>query len=328
MHGESSLSSRTIPDLTSPVELLSQPAIAIVIPCFNEEQTIGDVVRDFRKAAPNASIYVYDNASTDRTADVARTAGAIVCREPRKGKGNVVRRMLANVRADIYVMVDGDDTYNADAVSNLIETLIAGQHDMVVGARAETSDSAYRTGHIFGNWMLTKLVSIMFGTTVTDMLSGYRVMSRRFAKSFPALSSGFEIETELTVHALEIGASVIEIPTSYKERPEGSESKLNSVRDGMRIVRLIFRLLRDERPLEFFGFASTLMLLGAAISGWPVIAEYFVTGEVPRQPTWVLAVGMAIVSFLSFACGVILDGVARNRRESRRLAYLALPEKI
>jgi glycosyltransferase involved in cell wall biosynthesis len=302
-------------------------SVAVIIPCYNEEAAIATVVADFRRALPGAAIVVYDNNSKDNTVAVARAAGAMVRSEPRKGKGNVVRRMFADVRADIYVLVDGDDTYDASAAPRLIQRLIENQLDMVVGLRKHgDAKAAYRPGHEFGNWMLTSLVNWAFRAKFADMLSGYRVMSRRFVKSFPALSSGFEIETELNVHTLEIGASVEEVPTAYKERPPGSTSKLNSIRDGIRILRLIVRLVREERPMEFFGLAALAMAVTSAILGIPIIAEYLSTGLVPRQPTWMLSIALGMMSFLSLACGLILDGATKGRREARRIAYLALPE--
>lgn len=304
-----------------------QFSVAVIVPCYNEEAAITKVVEDFRKALPNAAIVVYDNNSTDKTVQVAKAAGAIVRSEPRKGKGNVVRRMFADVRADIYVLVDGDDTYDASAAPALIQRLLDNQLDMVVGLRRHgDAKKAYRPGHEFGNWMLTSLVNWAFRAKFADMLSGYRIMSRRFVKSFPALSSGFEIETELNVHTLEIGASVEEVPTAYKERPPGSASKLNSIRDGIRILRLIVRLVREERPMEFFGLTSLALAIAAAVLGIPIIMEYIQTGLVPRQPTWVLSLGLGMMSFLSLACGLILDGATKGRREARRIAYLALPE--
>lgn len=300
------------------------PSVAVIVPCYNEAVTIKDVVEDFQKSLPDAEVYVYDNNSTDATIEIAEAAGAKIRQEKRQGKGNVVRRMLANVSADIYVMVDGDDTYDANAAKELIEELISGEHDMVVGARKHTTKAAYRLGHQFGNKMLTGIVATVFRTELRDMLSGYRVMSRRFVKSFPTLSSGFEIETELTVHALEIGASVVEVETNYKERPPGSESKLNSIRDGIRILRLIMRLLREERPIEFFGLIGFLLYIVAAVLGVPVILDFIETGLVPRQPTWLAALASSILGTLSLTTGLTLEGVAKNRREARRLAYLSI----
>ncbi len=305
----------------------ASPRVAVIIPCYNEEVAIADVVAAFRQALPDAPIYVYDNASTDNTTAVAQRAGAIVRHEHRRGKGQVVRRMLADIDADIFVMVDGDDTYDAAAAPELIARLCDNHLDMVIGARREISHQAYRPGHRFGNWMLTTIVARSFGIAIKDMLSGYRVFTRRFAKSFPAASQGFEIETEFTVHAAEVGIAIEEVETRYKERPEGSTSKLRSFVDGFKISRLIARLIRDERPLEFFSlFGLTLAVLASAFS-IPIIWEYFQTGLVPRQPTWVLAVALMVMAFLSVACGLILDGVARGRRAARRMAFLAIPQR-
>lgn len=326
LSSSSSASSAPAPLSAGAAQPATAPTIAVVVPCYNEAVTIARVVTEFRAALPQARVYVYDNASTDGTAKVAAEAGAEVRRERRKGKGNVVRRMLADVRADIYVMVDGDDTYEAAAAPKLVAALIDNQLDMVIGLRRHADARAYRRGHQFGNRLLTSMVAWAFEADLKDMLSGYRVMSRRFVKSFPALSSGFEIETELTVHACEIGAAIEEIPTAYKERPAGSASKLRSIRDGARILRLIARMVREERPVEFFGCSAFAMLAAAAVLGVPVALEYVQTGLVPRQPTWVGAVGLGILAFLSMACGLILDGVAKSRREARRIAYLALPE--
>jgi glycosyltransferase involved in cell wall biosynthesis len=301
--------------------------VAVIVPCYNEELAVAKVVSDFAAALPQATIYVYDNNSKDRTAEVARQAGAIVRTEKRKGKGNVVRRMFADVSADVYILVDGDDTYDAFAAPTLIQRMVDEQLDMVVGLRRHgNAKKAYRPGHEFGNWMLTSLVNWAFGAKFADMLSGYRVMSRRFVKSFPALSSGFEIETELNVHTLEIGASVEEVPTTYKERPPGSASKLNSIRDGLRILRLITRLVREERPMEFFGISALVCASAAVFLGVPIFLEYLQSGLVPRQPTWMAAIGLGVLSFLSLTCGLVLDGVTKGRREARRIAYLSLPE--
>jgi glycosyltransferase involved in cell wall biosynthesis len=306
----------------------AEPAVrrlAVLIPCHNEAASVAQTVASFRAALPQAEIYVYDNASTDDTAAIAAQAGALVRAEPLKGKGNVVRRMFADIDADVYVLVDGDDTYDAASAPAMIARLQAENLDMVVGARAETSREAYRRGHRFGNQLLTGLVSGIFGQSIVDMLSGYRVMSRRFVKSFPALSPGFEIETELTVHALELRAPVAEIATPYKERPDGSASKLNTIRDGVRILRMIVRLSRDERPLRFFGAMAAVLALAAVLFAWPVLVVYLETGLVPRIPTWVLSVALAILSALSLSVGLVLDTVTRGRREIKRLAYLAIP---
>ena len=307
---------------------LADPAlrVAVLAPCFNEGVTIAKVVADFRAVLPNADIYVYDNASTDDTRVRAEEAGALVRSEVRKGKGNVVRRMLADVSADIYVLVDGDDTYDAAAAPQLIARLLERRLDMVIGLRRQTSQLAYRPGHVFGNWLLTSLVNWAFRARIVDMLSGYRVMTRRFVKSFPALSTGFEIETDLTVHALEMGVAIEETPILYRERPEGSVSKLNSIRDGVRIVRFVARLVREQRPIEFFTIGAAVLLAAAAILGIPVIFEFLHTGLVPRQPTWLLAVSLGLLAFLSITCGLVLDGVSVARREARRMAYLAFPE--
>jgi glycosyltransferase involved in cell wall biosynthesis len=301
------------------------PRIAVLVPCYNEEAAIGKVVRDFRAALPDADIYVYDNNSRDRTAAVAAEAGAIVRREPLQGKGNVVRRMFADIDADAYVMVDGDDTYHAASAANLIAKLFAEQVDMVNAARKTEIEAAYRPGHRFGNWLLTWLVSTIFGHRTEDMLSGYRVFSRRFVKSFPALSAGFEIETELTVHALEVRMPLAEVPTPYKDRPEGSVSKLSTFRDGFRILWLIGKLVKEERPMQFFGIGAIVLALISVIVAWPVFVTYFETGLVPRLPTAVLATGLMLLAFLSLVCGLILDTVTRARREIKRIAYLAQP---
>jgi glycosyltransferase involved in cell wall biosynthesis len=302
------------------------PRIAVIVPCHNEALTIAQVVADFREALPGADIIVYDNASSDRTADKARMAGAQVRYEGRKGKGFAVRRMLADVAADIYVLVDGDNTYDAGAAPRLVKHLIEHQLDMVIGKRQHQSALAYRPGHVFGNWLLTSLVNAAFGAHVGDMLSGYRVMTRRFVKSFPAFSSGFEIETDFTVHALEIGVAFAEIPVAYRQRPTGSESKLHAIKDGVRILRFVARLVREQRPLEFFSTCATLFLTAAFIFGAPIVGEYLHTGLVPREPTWIGAVSLALISFLSLVCGLILDGVSAARRDGRRIAYLAFDE--
>jgi len=299
--------------------------IAVIIPCYNEEVAIADVVKGFRLALPNAKIYVYDNNSSDRTAEVAAQAGAIVGFEPFAGKGNVMRRMFSDIDADVYVLVDGDDTYDSSAAPGMVRLLLDGQLDMVNGVRVSEIKEAYRFGHRFGNVMLTQMVATTFGRQFTDMLSGYRIFSRRFVKSFPALAKGFEIETELTVHALELRMKTAEVSTRYKERPKGSVSKLNTVRDGIRILRTIGTLIKEERPLWFFG-AATLALavlsLGLAL---PVLAEYWHTGLVPRFPTAILSASIMLLAFLSLTCGLILDSVTRSRQELKRLAYLAIP---
>jgi glycosyltransferase involved in cell wall biosynthesis len=303
----------------------SGPQVAVLIPCYNEAVAIPQVVRDFRAALPHARIYVYDNNSSDDTASVARKAGAIVRREPLQGKGNVVRRMFSDVEADIYVMVDGDGTYDAGSAPRLVDALVEQQLDMVVGARVEHGDAAYRPGHRFGNRMLTGLVSLIFGRNIRDMLSGYRVFSRRFVKSFPAMSAGFEIETELSVHALELRMKIAEIETPYGARPAGSASKLSTLRDGWRILKLVSHLTKEERPADFFGATFLALALLSVGLGVPVIIEFAQTGLVPRVPTAILATGIMILAFLALTCGIILETVTTSRREMKRLAYLQIP---
>ncbi len=281
------------------------------------------MISDFRKHLPDALIFVYDNGSADRTVEVARAAGAIVRREPLRGKGNVVRRMFADVEADIYVLVDGDDTYAAASAPELIRKLTEESLDMINGAREEQSRDAYRRGHRFGNRMLTGLVALFFGKRLRDLLSGYRVMSRRFVKSFPALASGFEIETELTVHALQLRLPIAEVATPYKERPAATSSKLRAIPDGLRILKLIARLIREERPLEFFSVVAGLLAFVSIFIAIPVISEYIATGLVDRLPTAVLSLGLMLLAALSVACGLILATVTRGRMESKRLHYLA-----
>lgn len=295
----------------------------MLVPCFNEEVAVAKVVKDFRAALPTAAILVFDNNSTDNTAADARTAGAEVFREKRQGKGFVVSRMFTDVEADVYVLVDGDATYHAPSVRVMIERLLDDRLDMVVGNRVDREEAAYRAGHRTGNWLLTSFVTQVFGPTFNDMLSGYRVFSRRFVKSFPVLSGGFEIETELTIHALELGLPVAEIDTPYYARPEGSASKLSTWSDGFRILRTIFRLYRAERPLPFFtgiGLALAIASIGFAI---PVFVTYFETGLVPRLPTAILSLGLMLLAFMSAAIGLVLDTVTRGRREIKLLAYLA-----
>jgi hypothetical protein len=302
--------------------------VAVLIPCRDEARTIARVVDDFRRVLPEALICVYDNGSSDGTAERARAAGALVRHESMRGKGNVVRRMFADIEADIYLLVDGDDTYDAQCAPMLIERLVSGPLDMVNAARAAVADEAYRPGHRFGNWALTQIVAAVFGDRFSDMLSGYRVMSRRFVKSFPALSSGFEIETELTVHALELGIAIGEVSTPYRARPDGSASKLRTVTDGIRILRLIVTLTKEERPLPFFTAISTALVAIALALAWPVLLTYLETGLVPRLPTAVLSTGLMLLASLGFACGLILDSTARARKEMKRLSYLALPPPV
>jgi len=299
--------------------------IAVLIPCRNEEATVGQVARDFAAALPQATIYVYDNNSTDGTREVAAAAKAVVRSEPRRGKGHVVCRMLADVEADIYVLVDGDDTYDAASAPRMIERLRAEQLDMVTAARVPASPAAYRPGHRFGNRVLTRLVADLFGNRFSDILSGYRVFSRRFVKSFPALASGFEIETAFTVHALELRMPVAEMETPYKDRPEGSASKLRTYRDGFRILSTIFRLLLEVRPMYLLGSLAFLLAMVSLGLGIPVIATYLDTGLVPRLPTAVLAASLMVLACLLLASGLILDIVTLGRREAKRLRYLSLP---
>ena len=299
--------------------------IAVLIPCYNEQAAVPSVIRAFQAALPGAVIHVYDNNSTDGTVAVARSAGASVRTERLQGKGNVIRRMFADIEADAYVLVDGDDTYDASTAPAMVAMLLRDQLDMVNGARVSDIQAAYRPGHRLGNAVLTGLVTRIFGDRVSDMLSGYRVFSRRFVKSFPALSGGFETETEFTIHALELRMPIGEVPTSYKERPAGSESKLRTYSDGFRILRTIVLLVKEERPLAFFAAIGTVLLLLAVLVAVPVLTEFLRTGLVPRLPTAVLATGLVLLSFLSLTCGLILDSVTRGRKELKRLSYLAIP---
>ncbi len=304
--------------------MVKHPAIAILVPCYNEELTIAKVIKDFGSVLPDAEVYVFDNNSADRTAEIAQSAGAHVRREPLQGKGNVVRRMFADVEADIYVLVDGDDTYDAASAPKLVSALLEQNLDMVNGLRVSEEKEAYRTGHRLGNKLLTGTVGKLFGDRFLDMLSGYRVFSRRFVKSFPALATGFEIETELTIHALELRMPITEIPTPYKGRPKGSESKLRTVRDGVRILLAIIGLVSREKPLSFFGWLCALLVGSALAIGTPVVHTYIETGLVPRLPTAVLATGLVLLGFLCLACELILDTVTLGRREMKRLFYLQL----
>ncbi len=299
--------------------------IAVLVPCYNEEITIAEVAADFRAALPTADIYVYDNNSTDRSAEVARLAGAIVRNESLQGKGNVVRRMFADVEADVYVLVDGDSTYCAQAAPDLIAHLLDQQLDMVNAARVAEASGVYRPGHHAGNVLLSGMVRVIFGDQVRDLLSGYRILSRRFVKSFPALSTGFEIETELTVHALELRMPIAEVSTPYKERPEGSSSKLRTLRDGLRILTTILLLVKEERPMPFFSAAFALLALTSLGLALPIFIEFLESGLVPRFPTAILATGTMLLAFLSLVCGLILDTVTRGRRELKRLHYLSIP---
>jgi len=303
---------------------MNSPTIAVLIPCHNEEAAITKVVTDFRTALPAAAIYVYDNNSRDRTVELARAAGARVYREPLQGKGNVVRRMFSDIEADVYVLVDGDDTYLAASAPAMVQRLLTERLDMLNGTRVTEIAAAYRRGHRLGNTVLSGLVARMFGNRITDMLSGYRVFSQRFVKSFPALSSGFEIETELTIHALELGMPVGEMDTTYKDRPEGSSSKLRTYSDGLRILRTIILLVKDERPMLFFSWAALVLFVTAVGLSIPIFIEFHRTHLVPRFPTAILSTGLMLLSFLALVCGLVLDSVARGRKEVKRLSYLAL----
>ncbi|HZF79784.1 MAG TPA: glycosyltransferase family 2 protein [Rubrivivax sp.] len=311
--------------LSASTDWLRTPRIAVLVPCYNEEATIERVVADFRAALPEATVYVYDNNSRDATFQRAQAAGAVTLIERRQGKGSVIRRMFADIEADAYVLVDGDATYHAASAPEMVRLLIEESLDMVVGCRTHTQAEAYRPGHQLGNAMLTGFVGRLFGRTFTDMLSGYRVFSRRFVKSFPALAVGFETETELTVHALELRMPVAEIETPYGTRPEGSASKLSTYRDGLRILRLILTLYKHERPLQFLStVAAVLALLSLALAA-PVMIEWLQTGLVPRLPTALLATGIMILAALSFTIGLVLDTVTRGRKEFKRLTYLQIP---
>jgi glycosyltransferase involved in cell wall biosynthesis len=296
--------------------------VAVLIPCLNEAAGIANVVQGFRDALPDATVYVYDNASTDDTGAVAQRAGAQVRREPMRGKGNVVRRMFADVEADVYVMADGDGTYDAASAPKMVAMLCEQHLDMICGKRVDTEQEAYRHGHRFGNRVLTGLVANLFGDSVTDILSGYRVMSRRFVKSFPALSKGFEIETELTVHALDLRVPIAEVATPYGARAQGSASKLNTWRDGWRILRTIAKLVKEERPFAFFFSGGAVLALLSVALATPVVIHFLETGLVERIPTAVLATGVMLVAVMSFVCGLILDTVTRGRRELKRMHYL------
>jgi glycosyltransferase involved in cell wall biosynthesis len=302
-----------------------KPVVTILIPCFNEAATIPKVIADFQRVLPEATIFVYDNASTDDTFRVAHEAGAVVRHEPLRGKGNVVRRMFADIEADVYVLVDGDDTYDADIAPLMVDLLLEKSLDMVSGARVSESKEAYRSGHRFGNRLLSGVVAWIFGNRISDLLSGYRVFTRRFVKSFPALSAGFEIETEFSVHALQLRMPLSEVSTRYKERPAGSLSKLNTYKDGFKILRSIFLLMRAEKPFAFFTLVAVGLAFTSVALGTPVIIEYFQTGLVPRIPTAILAAALMILSFLSFTCGLILENVSRGRVEIKRLSYLSVP---
>lgn len=304
-------------------ELKSRARIVVLLPCYNEEIAVAKCIREFATALPGARILVFDNNSKDKTAEVAVAAGAEVRKESRQGKGNVVRRMFADIDADVYVMADGDATYDATAAPAMIDMLLRDNLDMVVGCRTHNEINAYRRGHRFGNMMLTSVLAWMFGRQFTDILTGYRVFSRRFVKSFPMLSSGFEIETEITVHALEIRAAVGEVLTTYAARPAGSASKLSTYRDGFRILGAMVSLFRQERPAQFYGLIAAALATIALALSIPLLATYIETGLVPRFPTAILATGLMLLAALNVVCGVILDTVTRGRREAKRLAYLS-----
>ncbi|HDO52707.1 MAG TPA: glycosyltransferase [Rhizobiales bacterium] len=299
-------------------------SIAVLLPCYNEETAIAGVIKDFRKALPSARIFVYDNNSTDGTAQAASKAGATVRTEIHQGKGNVVRRMLADIDADIYVLADGDATYDTSAAGRLIDALVTGNLDMVVGTRSGGGAEAYRRGHQWGNRFFNRVVEHLFGDGFSDILSGYRVLSRRFAKSFPVTSSGFEIETELCVHALDLKIATAEIELPYGARPEGSESKLRTYRDGARILWTIAMLYKELKPLSFFGAGGIALMFVSLGLGAPLIATFLETGLVPRLPTAILATGIMQLGFLSMGCGLVLESVAQGRREAKRMRYLDL----
>lgn len=308
---------------TMPADLPSEAGrIAVLIPCYNEEVAVGHVVKAFRAALPQATVYVFDNNSKDRTITVALEAGAEIRHVTTQGKGNVVRRMFADIDADIYLLVDGDDTYDATSAPAMVEALLKDHLDMVVGCRTSDEHAAYRPGHRFGNALLTNMVAMIFGRTFTDILSGYRVFSRRFVKSFPAISAGFEIETELTVHALQLIMPCGEISTPYGSRRQGSASKLNTYRDGWRIILTILQLLRLEMPLRFFSAVAGVLALASVLLAIPLIVTYIETGLVPRLPTAILVTGLMILAALNLISGFILDNVTRGRREMRHLFYL------
>jgi len=305
--------------------MTSEPRVAVLVPCYNEEAAIGKVVADFRAALPKAVVYVYDNNSKDRTSEVARGAGAVVRKELRRGKGNVVRRMFADIEADIYILVDSDDTYDASVAPELMARLVNEGLDIVSGQREATGTESYRFGHVLGNRLLTGLTALIFRVRLADMLTGYRVMSRRFVKSFPFTAQGFGIETELTVHAVRLLMPMAEVPTRYKERPEGSVSKLNTYRDGFRILFTIAGLMREELPLVYFTSIGIFFAAAALVVGVPIFVDYLHTGLVPRLPTAVLATGLVLIAALSIMCGIILDTVTRGRWEQKRMAYLSIP---
>ena len=310
---------------TSVQQQLALLDVAVLIPCFNEAAVIGQVIADFQQALPSATIYVFDNNSTDETSSIADVAGAVVREEPMQGKGNVVRRMFSDVVADVFVLVDGDATYDAKMAPTLIERLVTHNLDMVNASRVSAQKNAYRPGHRTGNQLLTKLVGAVFGHRIQDMLSGYRVFSSRFVKSFPAISTGFEVETELTIHALDLNMPIDELPTAYSERVVGSESKLRTYRDGFRILTTISRLVKEERPFQLFSIVAALLSLLSIVLAWPIVIEYMETGLVPRFPTAILSSAIMLLAFQSFFAGLILETVTRGRKETKRMWYLSLP---
>ncbi|WP_416796520.1 glycosyltransferase [Ciceribacter azotifigens] len=299
--------------------------IAVLLPCYNEAATIGTVVRSFRQALPDARIYVYDNNSTDGTALHAMLAGATVFRERRQGKGHVVRRMFSDIEADIYVMADGDGTYAPEDAEELVRTLITERADMVVGIRRGVHQDAGRNGHAFGNRLFNRLYRFLFGQDFTDILSGYRAFSRRYVKSFPAVSGGFEIETEMSVHASRLKLPVCELELDYGRRPEGSHSKLSTFRDGAKILWMFAMLMKETRPFAFFGAFSAALMAASVVFMTPVLYAYFQTGLVERMPTWVFSLALMMMSLLFFTAGIILDSVARSRAEQLRIHYMTLP---
>jgi glycosyltransferase involved in cell wall biosynthesis len=311
------------------MSLAQQYRIAAIVPCHNEEAAVGKVVTDLLASVPGITVYVYDNCSTDRTAEVAAAAGAVVCHEPCKGKGTVVRRAFADLDADIYLLIDGDDTYDAAAAPTMIETLVRDNLDHVLGVRREVAtengDSAYRPAHATGNRVLNQIVSCMFGDSMGDMLSGYRVLSRRFVKSFPAVSKEFEIETELTVHSLALRIPSASVPVDFRDRPEGSESKLRTYRDGWKILQVIISLVRHERPLYFFGSFALLAAVVATLLLVPVLAEFVATSQVPRFPSLIVSSASLLVSCLCLLAGLVLDGIRKSRHEATRLTYMRVP---
>lgn len=298
--------------------------VAVLLPCLNEASTIATAVRDFRAELPDATIYVYDNNSTDDTAARARAAGAVVRHESVQGKGNVVRRMFADIDADVYVMVDSDLTYDTSQAGRLVDRLSREKLDMIVGARHAEGEGTFRLGHRFGNRFFNHMVSALFGSRFTDIFSGYRILSRRFVKSFPAVSRGFEIELELTVHALNLRVPVVEVPVAYRARPSGSSSKLRTWPDGLRILRILFLLSKEVRPFAFFAAWAALIATVSVVLGYPIFVVWLETGLVPRFPTAILCTGLMVLASLSLACGFILDSVSQSRHEAKRLSYLAL----